>query len=68
MGTKSCEFFLKILKDWECCAIDAEGILGGLEAFWNPRTCSFKPYRTCAGILLKGNLWGFDKLLNFLNV
>ena len=37
-------------------------------SIWNPLTFSFKPYITCAGILLKGNIRGFEKQLNLLNV
>ena len=68
VGTKACEFFLKILKDWEYCAIDATGLSGGMVATWNPLTCSFKLFRTCAGILLKGNFWGFKKDMHLINV
>ena len=24
LGTKACELILRILKDWECCGIDAD--------------------------------------------
>ena len=26
LGTKSCDFILRILKYWECCALDVVGI------------------------------------------
>ena len=48
MGVKACEFFLRILRDWEICAIDAVGQYGGLAVIWNPHVCSLKHFRTCA--------------------
>ena len=41
--------------------------MGGAVSIWNPLTYSFKPHITCAGILLKGYLRGFEQL-NLLNV
>ena len=64
---KSCQIILRILKYWECCAIDVDGLSGGLVASWNPSTCSFKPYGACAGIMLEGKSLGFEKPLHLLN-
>ena len=68
LGTKACDFILSILKDWECCALDADGISIGLVAAWNPSTCSLKPFRTCVAIMLEGEVQGFEKHLHLLNV
>ena len=68
LGTKSCEIILRILKDWEVFAIDAVGISSGLVAAWNHVTCSFKPFRTCVGILLEERVLGVEKHLHLLNI
>ena len=52
LGSKDCEVILIILKEWEVCAVDADGLFGGLE----PRFCNFKPFKTCFGILLEGKV------------
>lgn len=65
---KAREFFLKFLRDWKFCATNSLGLSGGMVIFWNPRTCNFKPFRTCAGIPLKGNFRGIAKELVLLNV
>ena len=49
---KACEVILNILKDWEACAIDLEGLLGGLIAIWNPMICKLSPFKTRVGIWL----------------
>ena len=54
LQTKSCEIILRILKYWECCVIDVVGLFGCLVVVWNPKTCFFKPFMTCDGILLEG--------------
>ena len=68
LGTKACELILRILKYWELCSLDVDGIYGGLVATWNPSTYSFKPFRACTRILLEGKFQGFEKYLHLLNV
>ena len=68
LGVKACKFFLKILRDWEICAIDAVGQYGGLAAIWNPQVCSLKSFKTCARILLEVKVQGFDEELKILNI
>ena len=51
---------MKILKDWELCAIDVDGQLGGLLAIWN--------FKTSASILLEGKIPGLEYEINLLNI
>ena len=34
----------------------------------NPSVCNMNPYKTCAGILLEGNIKGFIHVINLLNI
>lgn len=45
LGSKACEIILRILKDWEVCAVDAKGLFVGLVVVWNPRMCNFNPFK-----------------------
>ena len=54
--------FFKILKDWQVCATDVEGLSGGLVAIWSSQVCNSKPYKTIASILLEGIVKGFDQV------
>ena len=34
----------------------------------NPLVCNMNPYKTCASILLEGNIKGFNQVINLLNM
>ena len=68
LGSKACEVILRILKDQEVCAVDIEGLFGGLVATWNPILCTFKSFNTIAGILLEGKVHGIKKIMHFMNI
>ena len=68
LQTKSCEIILRILKYWECCVIDVVGLFGCLVVVWNPKTCFFKPFMTCDGILLEEKGPGFENFFHLLNI
>ena len=59
--------FSKILPNWEFCAIDALGLLGGLLKAWNPFLVRCHAFETAAGILLKSNFRGMTSPLTILN-
>lgn len=46
----ACNFFLHIKSDWQVCALDARGHLGGTLVAWNPLVASLKAYHHFAGI------------------
>ena len=35
---------------------------------WNPRLCTFNPFKTCDGILLEGKVHGIKKSVDFMNM
>ena len=65
---KTCEVLLNLLKDWESCVVDSEGLLGGQAVIWNPRSCDVRPYKTNAGIMLEGRVQGFVGTMRLLNI
>lgn len=56
---KACEFFLKLLKEWKDCAIDAKDQFGGILVICNLRTCDLNPFKIVVGIILEGKIQGF---------
>jgi hypothetical protein len=45
VGSKAMEFLSSLLKDWNLCSVDVEGLLGGLVSRWNE---NFEPVSTYA--------------------
>ena len=48
------EVFSRILSGWNYCALDSNGLSGGIISCWNPQVSYFKPYKTYGSILLVG--------------
>lgn len=66
-SAKACHCFLKIFPGWEVCVVDYQGHSGGLLCIWNPYVVYFVSYSSFAGIILEGNIKGFDERVVFLN-
>jgi len=65
---KSCQFFLKLFPGWEVCATDARGRSGGILCIWNPTCCDFTSFSSTYGIMLVGQIKGFEEEVKILNV
>ena len=59
-------FFSKMNPGWEFCALDSNGLSGGLLTGWNPHTVRCKAYHSYAGILIKAKLKGLDMIFSIL--
>lgn len=60
-------FFLQLFLGWECCTIDALGLLGGILSTWNPKVAKLAPFFTCVVILLEGYFKDLNQEFKILN-
>ena len=67
-GDCACEFFLKIKLGWRVFTLISEGISSGTLVTWNPMVANFRPFVTCASILLSRHVNGFDQIIHIINV
>lgn len=65
---KACDVLLKLQPTWITCAIAASGISCGLAVMWNPKRCTFKAYKSCAGIILSRYCIGTSFRLCIFNI
>ena len=54
--SQSLILFSKIKPRWEYCALDVDGLSGGLLAGWNPLLVWVKAFSSLAGIILRVNV------------
>jgi hypothetical protein len=66
-GAKARALVTKHLPGWHCCAVDSVGQFGGLCVAWNPMKMVLKPFTTCAGILLEGQVVEGNKSITLFN-
>ena len=59
--------FSKLCPGWEFCALNSNGLSGGILSGWNPKLLKCKAFHTVAGILLKSSLHGSSLELSILN-
>ena len=59
--------FSKLCPGWEFCALNSNGLSGGLLSGWNPKILKCKAFHTSAGILLKALIRGSTLKLSLLN-
>ena len=59
--------FSKLCPGWEFCALNSNGLSGGILSGWNPKILKCKAYQTAAGILLKALIRGSSLELSILN-
>lgn len=67
-GDNACDLFLKLKPAWNCCGVDANGMLGGLLVAWNLVFADFSPIHTIVGIKIEGRIRGLEWPLNILNI
>ena len=65
---KACDFFLKILLEWEVFALDSMGISIGVLSIWNPRVFKINTFTSSSGVLLIGFTKGLEGKISVLNV
>lgn len=53
---------------WRFCAIDSNGLSGGILVAWDPLEADLVPYSACAGIALIGKIRGFGQEVCILNL
>jgi hypothetical protein len=63
---KSKDFFLKCCPLWDCVAIDATGLSGGLISGWNPLSVDLQYFHTSVGILMEECLKGVSSTVKLL--
>ena len=59
--------FSKICPGWEFCALNSNGLSGGILSGWNPKLIKCKAFHTAAGILLNASIRGSSLILSILN-
>ena len=59
--------FSKLCPGWEYCALNSNGLSGGILSGWNMKLLKCKSYQTVAGILLKASIHGSPFELSILN-
>ena len=59
--------FSKLCPGWEFCALNSNGLSGGILSGWNPKILRCKAYQTFAGVLLKASFRGSSFSLSILN-
>ena len=59
--------FSKLCPGWDFCALNSNGLSGGILSGWNPKLLKCKAYQTVAGILLKASIRGSPFEISILN-
>ena len=65
--SQSLILFSKIKHGWEYCALDADGLSGGLLAGWNPLLVQVKDFSSLAGIIVRVTIKGIEDTLSVIN-
>ena len=60
--------FSKMRHGWEFCALNSQGLFGGLLMGWNPLLIRCKAFQSYADILVKSRFKGLESILSILNV
>jgi hypothetical protein len=66
-SSKAKVFFLKCCPTWDCVAIDASSLFGGLTYGWNPLVDELQAFQTFVGIFLEGHLKEISRPVKLLN-
>ena len=65
--SQSLLLFSKIKPGWEYCALDANGLSGGLLTGWNPLLVWVKAFSSLVGIILRVTVKGIEETLSVIN-
>lgn len=68
LGSKSIDILSTLLKTWNLCSIDIEGLSRGLVTGWNSNVTAISTHFIPVGIILEGEAKDWGKIFNIVNL